>query len=145
MIKEIPWIESPSTKIWKATFNKENSPACLSAYLVHAPWMHPMWDYHLATLVHLRPLDDFPANFQFPEATHEFAVLALNPEQEPISLDATKFQGLQPISIAQQFISLSDDGAIEIIEKHLEFVKNGMISLDSDFRTAWKQLLLGKG
>lgn len=137
---ETPTWESEKTKIWRGEVPEDN-PFTLSHWIVFAPWMHPMWDYHYCYLIHLRddPEKLKPAKKHFPEATHEFGVLALDPDHEPRFVDA---RYLTPVSIAQQFTSSNDIEALEFIELILETqVIPGRLSVDSDYRRMWKHVL----
>lgn len=133
-----PTLEGPNTKIWKGE-PREGDHATIGNWMIHAPWMHPFWSWHYLSLVHLRELDGVsPPNMQFPEATHEFLVLALNPEHEP---DWGKLYYLTPPSITQQFIAENDAQALEWIELILPQIAEGELSVDSDFRSTWFHFL----
>lgn len=81
-------------------------------WLLRAPQAHPLWAQYMMTCVRLRDLPGWPPpHRQFPEATHELFVVALNPEHGPY--DAAKVAGyaeqggglpfLTPVNIAEQF------------------------------------------
>lgn len=140
MIEEKPWLDGLS-RIWRVPYDKELAFATVGFWLIHAPWMHLAWSWHVASVVHLRPIAGEPAKLQFKGATHEFTVAALDPKHDP-TLDHESFKWLKPISIVQQFISKSDSEAKETIENFMVAVAGGRLSVDSDYRSSWKRLLL---
>ncbi|KKM27097.1 hypothetical protein LCGC14_1578220 [marine sediment metagenome] len=142
MIKETPWLDGLS-RIWRVPYDQDTAPATIGFWLIHAPWMHLAWSWHVASIVHLRPIDGAKATFQFEEATHEFMVVAIDPNHEP-TLDHKSFKFLRPISICQQFLARSDDKAVQTVEIQMENVAKGGLSLDSDYRGAWRRLLLSE-
>lgn len=142
VIRVEPWLEGPRTKVWTVPFDVEKSPTALGCWLIHAPWMHPLWSYHVASLVHLRDHDGvLPAKLQAMNSTHEFLVFALDPDHEPVELVATQFAYLRPASIAQQFARPNDAEALQVVERALGLVAAGRVSVDSDFRSVWWHLL----
>lgn len=52
-------------------------------WLLYAPAAHPMWAYHVMYVIDLSYPD---LNKQFPSATHEIGILALNPERQPYTV-----------------------------------------------------------
>ena len=56
MIEEKPWLDGLS-RIWRVPYDKDLAPATVGAWLIHAPWMHLAWSWHVASAVHLRPMD----------------------------------------------------------------------------------------
>jgi hypothetical protein len=145
------WIESESTQIYNVTekargvIDHPPDDACLSVWLVHAPWMHIAWCWHYCSLIHLRdlPNQSKPPTLQFPEATHEFIVFALDPDHRP-NLDVEKLEPLhilEPVSIVQQFNALSDAAALGRVEHMLRHVAQGQLTLDSDGRRSWRTML----
>ena len=140
MIKEIPWLDEIS-KIWRVPYDRDKAPGTVGFWLIHAPWMHLAWSWHVVSIVHLRPMNGTEANFQFEDATHEFMVVAIDPNHEP-TLKYESFKYLRPISICQQFVAKSDDEARQVIELQMINVAAGSLSLDSDYRGVWQKLLL---
>lgn len=137
--EETPTIETRHAKIWDIP-PRDDRPAQVAAWIVYAPWAHPLWNYHFAALAHLRDVDGMePAKIHLPDATHEFAIFALSPDHD---VDTDKLSILHPVSIAQQFIAKNDAEAREVIEQCLHAVADGKISPDSDFRGAWQDVLV---
>ncbi len=141
MITKKPDLESSATKIWQDTEHSDD-PFSLARWIIWAPWVHSMWPYHFCSVVHLRDVEgSTPAKMQFPEATHEFMVLSLNPEHEPDPNHMEALYFLTPPSIAQQFTATDDAEALEIIELNLQLVLQQRLSLDSDYRRSWEHIL----
>jgi hypothetical protein len=60
----------------------------LCTWLLTAPHAHPAWSQYLMPVVRLRDLPGFPPpQRQFPGATHELIVIALNPEHGPFTAE----------------------------------------------------------
>lgn len=80
-------------------------------WLLTAPMYHPLWSQYVLACVRLE--DDVPGfpppHRQFPGATHELLVVALNPEHGPYSREKLREPGdlkyLTPVNICHQFIA----------------------------------------
>lgn len=151
-----PWLESEHTQIWNVTELARRAPdsirhkeddASLAIWLVHAPWMSAgIWHWHYVGLIHLRDLpgQSKAPHLHFPEATHEVMAFAVDPETQP-DLSASEWvplHFLSPASIVQQFAAENDAAALGAIEAALHTVKDGIMTLESDGRSAWQNLLL---
>ena len=90
-------------------------------WLLTAPMAHPAWTQYLMPVVRLRDVDGFaPPKRQFPGATHELLVLALDPDEGPYTPEnmsrfdegpqAGRLPYLTPVNIAHQ-IEGSDEEA----------------------------------
>jgi hypothetical protein len=152
-----PWRESSHTQIWDVTerarkFGTEcpQDDASIAVWFVHAPWMAPLcaWHWHYVGLIHLRDLpgQSKPAVHTLAGSTHELIVLALDPQFKP-DLNAAEWEQpkfLSPVSIVQQFIAANDAEALKRIEEGLALCVEGRLSLESDGRLPWRNLLLSK-
>jgi hypothetical protein len=79
--------------------------ATLAMHLIFMPDAHPAWDFYTLSLVHLRDIPGArPAVFQFPGATHELVVMAMDPETLPNPFKPAEFRFLQPVNVAVQFV-----------------------------------------
>lgn len=150
-----PWRASVHTQVWDVTApaRKFGTPhpqddASLAVWLVHAPWMAPAgaWHWHYVGLIHLRDLpgQSKPPTHTLHGSTHELIAMAVDPETQP-DLKATDFDKLKflsPTSIVQQFVADNDAEALQKIERGLELVVEGRLTLESDGRTAWRSFLL---
>jgi hypothetical protein len=92
-----------------------NSDMAIAWWLLTGPW-HPAWPQFALFVVHLRDTPGRPpANLQFPGATHELVVMALNPGspprvQEPEALERGDQVGhLEPIDVVHQFEATDDE------------------------------------
>lgn len=95
------------------------------SWLLTAPWAHPLWSQYNLAVVRLRDgIPGFaPPKRQFPGATHELLVVALNPEHGP--QDVKRMQEyaaagggmpcLTPVNIAHQ-LEGTDEEAAELAE-----------------------------
>jgi len=60
-------------------------------------------------VVHLRPEPGLgPAHLQYPEATHELMLAALDPDQHPEAQRPDTWRPLRPLNLVYQFHGLSD-------------------------------------
>lgn len=97
----------------------------------------------MLSVVHLRQLEGLPpAELQYPEAAYELTSLALHPHPDYLpDPDNWRPRWLQPIDVCEQFHGVSDAQAAEILEGFVNMIVAGQLSPDSDYRSAWKQLL----
>jgi hypothetical protein len=95
-------------------------------------------------VVHLRQLEGQPlAKLQFPGASHELLVLALNPD-EPLpdvkrwgSPGTPLMKWLEPVDQCVQFIVADDDQARSVCEMAVRHIVLHGQSPDQDFRNYW--------
>jgi hypothetical protein len=118
--------------------------AGVGQWLVHAPHGHPFWPWYVVQAIHLRPLEGQPpAHVQFPGASHEWLVVALNPEAPLPDVDRWAAPGtppiryLKPVDQCWQFIVASDEQAAQLCEQAVRCIVQG-VSPDQDFRAWWK-------
>lgn len=87
-------------------------------WLLTAPHGHPLWSQYLLAAVRLRDnIPGFPPpKRQFPGATHELLVVALDPSHGPYDREVmaryAQTQGLPyltPVNIAEQFTAVDDE------------------------------------
>jgi hypothetical protein len=120
--------------------------ATIGAWIIHVPGAHILWDHWMVSVVHLRPLEGVkPALKRCPEATHEFMILALNPEERlPSSLvvgNEFQVRYLTPIDVVEQFTAADDATADRILEDAVYAIVNGFASPDQDFRSWWHRAI----
>lgn len=87
-------------------------------WLLTGPW-HPFWTQFVISVVHLRPVEGRPpAHLQFPGATHELVVMALNPGDPPKVHEAATLEAggiaavggyLKPVDVVHQFTATDDE------------------------------------
>ena len=117
-------------------------------WLFDAPYAHPFWRNHAMYVVHLRPTEDFPEpDLHFEGATHEFGVMALDPENQPytvasylMAVDQTVPRGrspyLTPHDAIEQVIC-TDKEAKLLAAYAARAVAFGHLIPDSDGSAAW--------
>ncbi|SRR6266568_118144 len=114
--------------------------AALGGWLIEAIEAHPLWNYHLATLIHLRDIPGVPpANKKRPGATHQFVMLALNPDTEnQIDLeDASTLHPLRDPDVVDELVIPHDERAIEVVKLAVQNCVDGVLIPDSDYRAEW--------
>lgn len=109
----------------------------LAAWIVHAPSYHVAWHSYLISVVHLRNLPGLPKVVKYDErATHEVGVLALAPEQPPLT-PGGPIKYLTPPNYMEQFLAVDDDAAVAHVLRAVVDICNGDLSPDTDFRADW--------
>jgi hypothetical protein len=133
-------------KAWKMTFPKEDPETgrrdgSVGAYLVEGPF-HPMWNRWVMLAVHLRGGPGLPEpKLHFPEATHEFIILSLDPlKSDAVDPDhpPKSLPFMTPLDAVVQFTAASDAQAVQVLEAAVQAVVDGHASPDQDFRGFWK-------
>ena len=142
-------------KVWEVRLgpNADREPswvAGLGTWLVEGPF-HPMWDQWLVSVITLSHIDGVQdAHQQFPGATHELSMIAINPERR-CDIDAFEETGdwgdpavpkfLTPIDQQVQWSNGTDDEARDIGALAIRTIANGHASPDSDYRAWWTQAI----
>lgn len=105
------------------------APATLLWWLITAPAYHPLWSQYVLAVVTLEDRPGMPpATLQFPGATHELIVLAVDPGNPPTRAnDGQGFPYLTPVNIAHQFTA-TDDEMRELAELACAGVVNGLLN-----------------
>lgn len=117
--------------------------ACLRCYVMHNRGSHPFWPWHVLSLVTLEELPGLPPpERQFPEATHELLVVALDPEKPPPTAPGMSCYWLTPVDIAEQF-EATDERASELCDLAMEACLDGRLSPDQDWRASWHKAVTG--
>jgi hypothetical protein len=129
-------------RAWQLALNSE-WPACLAGWLVDRPGAHPWWHNYIVAVVHLRDVPGVgAAKKQYPEAAYEFQIVTVNPEECPVpDPDAGHWPFLIPPDVIHQFHGVKDEDAVRICELAVSAIADGLLSPDSDFRSAWKASL----
>jgi hypothetical protein len=130
--------------------NFPDAPAQLVSWIVTAPGWHPLWSQYMIAVVSLADFPDCePAKLQYPEATHELMVIALNPDHGPYRAETTTtgnpVRYLLPYNIIEQFTT-TDERAVEICHGLTHAVVDGvlcpeMIESSSRVRDSWTQAI----
>lgn len=108
----------------------------VSAWIVQAPYAHPMWHSYSIGAVSLREVPGMRKPvINLAGATHEVFVFALNPEQRRPLNASPRY--LTPLNFAGQWRAESDGAAARFIEETIQLVIDGHLSPDTDFRRDW--------
>jgi hypothetical protein len=113
-------------------------------WIVHAPHAHSVWWWYAVMVVSLREIPGAPpSRLQFPGASHELLIVALNPEEPLPDVDRWGAAGtppvryLTPIDQCVQFIVADDEQAQTLANLVVDVIADGM-SPDQDFRGWWQ-------
>lgn len=127
---------------------KSDFDGTLAYWIIRAPQSHPLWWWYSMTIIHLRPIAGVkPAHIEIPGATHELALIALNPEQPVPNLEEmeagnfSSLKHLSPPNLIQQFQVPNDAYAWYLGETAVKAIVDGIISPDTDFRSQWEQAI----
>lgn len=148
-----PDLKGEKGRAWKINLDRlrqvfkvdKAEDAGLAGWIVEAPWAHPVWHSYAIGLIHLRPIEGQPPPVISREgATHEMFVYALDPSK-PRQLMVTGFRrwgegAMVPVNYVGQFIEVTDELAVEQVEKAVRAVIDGRLSPDSDNLRAWAKL-----
>jgi hypothetical protein len=139
-----PVFAGPAGRAWDVPL-PDDPGAQVCQWLLDAPYAHPFWRWHVIAVVHLRPVaGEQEAHVQFPGASHELLLLALDPQMddriEPGRYD-TQNHWLQPPDVVVQFIVADDDQAREVAKFAADAVTRGLVVPDSDFASHWEKAI----
>lgn len=120
----------------------ERTSTGLGDWLIEDTVTHPFWNYHVAALVHLRPLAGVaPAVITRHRASHEFMLMALDPkfenEYDPTDLNTIVGHIMTPPDYVGQLVLPSDQRAITVCQFAIQKCVNGELPADADYRAAW--------
>lgn len=112
----------------------------VACWLLNGDW-HPVWGQFVITVVTLADLPDVePAKLQFPGATHELLVVALNPGSPPVKHKAAAlakggFAGvggfLTPVDVVHQFTA-TDEEMVRLVELCVKACVDGAMTPSTD-------------
>src|SRR5687767_6509261 len=92
-IEEAPTLSGPAGQAWRLRLappgerSRPDFDGTVAIWICRAPGAHILWDHWMLTAIHLRPIEGVKAAHKhFEAATHEFMIVALNPEQPLPSL-----------------------------------------------------------
>lgn len=120
-------------------------PGALGLWTLHAPGSHIIWPWTRLTVVHLRPIPGMPDSvLHFPRASHEFGILAVDPERCPDpNPDDRALKFLRPSNLVHQVTGITDEMATETLRLLVRAMVDGFTSPDEDYRAPNKQLIDG--
>lgn len=142
-----PTIRGPHGEAWKQDMQiaQKKYPGkkhtTIAAWVIKAPWAHPVWHSYFLAAWHLRIDPEVGApKIYLSGATHEVYLCALDPKIECVrdDHDCPAKAWLQPANFGAQWVSRSDEEAAAKIERHVkEIVLYGTLSPDTDFLQFW--------
>jgi hypothetical protein len=103
--------------------------ATIATWFLDCPGQSPAWRHYLLSVVHLRPIEgqSHEPVFQFPGATHEVMVVALDPDRKPSPADSETWFHLTPVNVAQQLVLEDDEQAKELLHLAARAVVSGIL------------------
>lgn len=130
-------------KAWRSRFSDhKNYPANLDLWLLYCPGAHLAWDYHSVTVVHLRPIPNYPPpQLTRPDISHEFGCIAINRQGGTPDPDLPPWNFLTPPNWIHQVSGITDDTAKQIAFLIVKQIMTGQVSPDSDFRSYWAETI----
>jgi len=115
--------------------------ATLGAWIIEAPYAHPVWHSYFMTLVHLRTIPGVrPPNIgRLKEATHEIMLFALDPNKprEPAIKGHELPASMSPHNFVGQFIASTDGMALDRMRTTAEKIIDGRLNPDTDYIRWW--------
>ena len=105
-------ITGPIGSATETAVPEADQQTCLAAWFLDLPPAHPFWPRYMLSVVHLRDVAGTkPPVLQYPEATHELLIGALDPEHHPVAHDLSTCHWMTPLNIVVQFHGISDGQA----------------------------------
>lgn len=149
----VPTFEGDHGRAWRidlenarAKHNPDLEDATLDYWVIEAPFAHPVWHSYAIIIVHLRAMPDHRETKLYREgATHEFWVIALDPEGDRTKLIDTARASdetchwLLPFNFSAQLVEANDTEARQKIEDAVHDVADGKLNPDTDFIRMWVQ------
>lgn len=140
-------LEGNGVRAWNRADIPHTMPdhdASLSQWLLHVPWSHPIWPWHILSIIHLRDLPGAePAHKKYPDAEYELLIGAINPKKCP-NPDPDSREGypiLSPLGVSEQFHGLKDAEIPAFGEALVKAIIAGAISPDEDYWSMWHRLI----
>lgn len=148
-ITHIPDMSGPAGRAWGLDLTalrvKLGTPAgtdaTVSAWLVEAPWAHPIWHSYLIFAIHLRVIEGQPIpTILRLGSTHQFWVYAADPNfpRDPAVRGIDVPRRLEPPNFCAQFGPLDDNGArLFVRQQIIAPIIMGNLNPDTDAVSQW--------
>lgn len=120
-----------------------DSCALVGAWVVNQPSSHPLWPWYRMVLIHLRELKEKPSDLGAPiiyleNATHEFIIEAIHPDDYPLDVDDWPKRVLAPANFGAQVAWGTDEEAETRFEQEvIKPVIHGFFNADTDGISLW--------
>lgn len=102
--------------------------ATLGMWFLTCPGQSPAWYHFMISCIHLREIEGVKAaHLEFPEATHEFLLLALDPSLNPEPTKPKTWQYLRPVNFVGQYALDNDDQAVHLLNMAARAVATGYL------------------
>lgn len=146
-----PTLIGPHGKAWLCDMDalrvrlkaSKDQDSTIAAWLIEAPWAHPVWHSYFLYLIHLRPLPgfDLPPVMHLPMATHELVLWAMDPDaprnEIVIGQQRPGEYWLSPKQFGAQICEITDELAQERVQKSVQEIIDGKLSPDTDAQRDW--------
>jgi hypothetical protein len=97
-------------------------------WFIDAPGQSPAWRHYMLSAVHLRPIDGVkPAMLKEPGMTHEFMLMAMDPEKKPDPQNPETWSYLRPHNLAEQVTVHNDATASKLLDLCATTVAEGRL------------------
>jgi hypothetical protein len=114
--------------------SKVDVGATLRGVLLFRPEAHPIWHTYVVTLAHLRVVAGMQEpHLQYPDATHEIAIMALSPDSEPDPELKEPLRTLFPANLIHQLRGRDDAFALALFDAFTKALAGGELSPDTDW------------
>jgi hypothetical protein len=127
--------------------NFPDNKTTLDAWIITAPYWHPLWSQYVLAVITLADLPGVPpAHKERPDVTHQVLVMTLDPNSGPYdAATVTELHFLQPGNIAAQFTT-TDDQARDLAPLCVRAVVDGLLTPETadapaKTRAAWRQVI----
>lgn len=130
---------------WKMDWHDDRS-ALTTFWLVNGPTYHPSWEWWAILVIHLREVEGIASPYkQYPNATHEFQIVTLDPAHE-VDIDAldkheVPLSLMSPPDVVVQFGGVTDAQAAVVAASAAYMICSGC-SPDEDFEEWWMGAVL---
>lgn len=115
--------------------------ATLAHWFIASPPAHPIWPHYTFCCVHLRDVEGQTRapTLQFPDASHEILLIALNPKLGPWSAEnviekmlapRTEAAWLTPLNLAEQLHNATDAQAVALTLMLARAMVDGMVPIE---------------
>lgn len=143
-----PDLQGPCGKAWLLRLSnaRPDQAAGIASWLVNRPGAHPLWQWWLVGVTHLRDLPGVkPAFKKYSDAEYEFIIYSIDPEScpSPTPDDPKGYPMLKPVDVIEQFHGITDKDASRLCESAIRVIVNGNLSPDQDFRSVWSRMVAG--
>lgn len=133
--------------LMEGEFSNKDMGATVATWFLDCPGQSPAWRHYLLSVVHLRPIkgQEHEPVFQFPGATHEVMVVALDPGKHPSPTDIQTWYHLTPVNVAQQLVLEDDEQARKLLHLAARAVVSGLLPAEpamSGAKEPWQSTLV---